>query len=186
MPPWSDLAVLLAIIVSTGYWVRLLRRRGLRGGGLALSSAVAFLGLVLIVTMTAHCLDVLSRLAIGTGYDGLAFVYNFRVYSLLLLGVVLIACGLRLMRISLVIGARTPEIRGQAVGAVATVLILVAPLIPVQGFFAIPLTALSAGLLVLVLWRVRPVGVGAEPALGADGPEAQWLERPPGASSSAV
>jgi hypothetical protein len=136
--------------------------------------------------MTAHCLDVLSRLAVGTGYDGLAFAYNFRVYSLLLLGLVLIACGLRLLRISLAISARMPEIRGQAVRAVATVLILVAPLIPIQGFFAIPLTVLSGVLLVLVLWRIRPAGAAPEPVLDADSPKAQWLGRPTGTSTGAV
>jgi hypothetical protein len=178
MPPWSDLLVLLGITVSTGYWVRLLLRRGLRGRGLALSSAVAFLGLVLIVTMTAHCLDVLSRLAIGTGYDGRAFVYNFRVYSLLLLGVVLIACGLRLLRISLAIGAQTRPIWGPAVGALATVLILVAPLIPIQGFFAIPLSALSGVLLFLVLWRAQPAGTPPERVLVESLPEPERLEKP--------
>ena len=116
MPAWSDLLVLLAIGVSTGYWVRLIRRRGALGAGFAVASAVAFLGLVLIVTMTAHCLDVLSRLAIGAAYDGSAFGYNFPL---------------------------------------GTVLVLVTPLIPIQGFFAIPLS---------VRWCVAPSGALARPA----------------------
>ncbi len=149
MPPWSDLLVLLGIVASTGYWLRLLRRRGLRGGRFAVAAAVALLGLVLIFTMTAHCLDVLSRLLIGAGYDGKAFVYDFRVYSLLLLGVVLIACGVRLLRISLGTGAGSGH-------TVTAVLILVAPLIPIQAFFAIPLTVLSGSVLLLILWLAEP------------------------------
>lgn len=178
MPPWSDLLVLLGITVSTGYWVRLLRGRGLRGRGLALSSAVAFLGLVLIVTMTAHCLDVLARLAIGSGYDGRPLGYNFRVYSLLLLGLVLIACGLRLLRLSLAIGAQTREMRGPALRALATVLILVVPLIPIQGFFAIPLSALSGVLLLVVLRRAQPGETPPERVLAESQSGSERLERP--------
>lgn len=143
---------MLGIVTSTGYWWRLLRVRGLQGGRFAVWATVAFLGLVLIVTMTAHCLDVLSRLVIGTGHDGKVFVYDFRAYSLLLLGIVLIACGLRLLRISLGTGAGPSR-------TVTAVVILVASLTPIQPFFAIPLTVLSGAVLLLALWR-------AEPALG--------------------
>jgi hypothetical protein len=171
--PWSDLAVLLGIVTSTACWVRLLRRRGFRGDRFAVSAAVAFLGLVLIVTMTAHCLDVLSRLVIGTSYDGAPFVYSFRAYSLLLLGVVLIGSGLRLLRISLAIGAPTADMRGQAIRAVATVLLLVAPLIPIQGFFAIPLSVLGGVSLLLVLWRMQPTDADPEQVIADRRPEAE-------------
>jgi hypothetical protein len=164
MPPWSDLAVLLGIILSTGWWMVRQRRRGLRGGRYAAAAAVGFLGLTLVVTMTAHCLDVLSRLAIGTGYDGAPFVYNFRTYSLLLLGAVLIAGGVRLLHVASFIG--TPvDARGPAVRSLLAVLALVAPLIPVQGFFAIPLSAMAGVAVPLVLWQVRPVTRPAEPVV---------------------
>jgi hypothetical protein len=165
VPPLSDLAVLLGTFVSTGWWMLRLRRRGLRGGRYAAASAVALLGLSLIITMTAHCLDVLSRLAIGTGYDGAAFVYDFRTYSLLLLGTVLIASGARLVRVSHRIGASAVEARAEATRALLVVLALVAPLVPIQGFFAIPLCAMGATAMLLVLWCVRPVDRPAQPAL---------------------
>jgi hypothetical protein len=170
MPPWSDLVVLLGIFVSTGWWMLHLHRRGLRGGRYAAASAVAFLGLALVLTMTAHCIDVLSRLAVGTGYDGAAFVYNFRTYSLMLLGAILIACGARLVRVSLLIGASGTEARVQAIRAVLMVLALVAPLIPIQGVFAIPLCVVAGVAMLLVLWHVRPTARPAEAAPAAVAP----------------
>jgi hypothetical protein len=156
VPPWSDLAVLLGLVLSTGWWIARLRLRGFRGGLFAAAAAVGFLGLTLIVTMTAHCLDVLSRLVIGTGYDGATFVYDFRTYSLLLLGTVLISVGVRLLRIASVVGT-SADVRGPALRALLAVLALVAPLIPIQAFFAIPLTAIAGVAMLLVLWRVHPV-----------------------------
>jgi hypothetical protein len=46
----------------------------------------------------AHCIDILTRLAIGRGYDGSVFSYDFRVYSLFLLGLVLVGAGVQLLR----------------------------------------------------------------------------------------
>jgi hypothetical protein len=156
VPPWSDLVVLFGIVLSTGWWVARLRRRGLRGRRFAAAAAVGLLGLTLVVTMSAHCLDVLSRLAPGTGYGGAAFVYNFRTYSLLLLGAVLIGGGVRLLRVSPSIGA-SPDARGRALRAILTVFALVGPLIPIHGFFAIPLSLMAAIALFLVLWGAPPV-----------------------------
>ena len=155
MPPWSDLAVLFGIILSTGWWMARLRRRSARGGRYAAAAVVGFLGLTLVVAMTAHCLDVLSRLALGTGYDGAAFVYDFRTYSLLLLGAVLIAVGVRLLRVSSSIGTST-DARGPALRAILAALALVVPLTPIHGFFAIPLSAIAGVALFLVLWRINP------------------------------
>jgi hypothetical protein len=164
VPPWSDLVVVFGIVLSTGWWMARLWRRGLRGGRYVAAAAVGFLGLTLVVTMTAHCIDVLWRLAAGTGYDGEAFVYNFRTYSLLLLGTVLIAVGVRLLRVSSSIGA-SPDARGPALRAILTAFALVAPLIPIHGFFAIPLSAMAGVAMFLVLWRVHPVARPAETVL---------------------
>jgi hypothetical protein len=165
MPPWSDLAVLLGILCSTGWWVTRLRRGSIRGGGFAAAAAVGFLGIVLVVTMTAHCLDIVSRLAVGTGHDGAAFVYGFRTYSLLLLGALLIASGIRLLRLSSSLGTGASS-RGPALRAVLVVLALVAPLIPIHGFFAIPLSVIAGLALSLVLWPIGPAGRPAEPVVG--------------------
>jgi hypothetical protein len=86
---------------------------------------------------------------------------------------VLIGSGLRLLRISLAIGAPTADMRGQAIRAVATVLLLVAPLIPIQGFFAIPLSVLGGVSLLLVLWRMQPTDADPEPVIADRRPEAE-------------
>jgi hypothetical protein len=156
MPPWFDLVVLLSIVVSTGWWMALLGRRQARGGRFLTASAVGFVGLALIATMVAHCIDVLSRLAVGTGHDGGPFTYNFRTYSLLLLGVALIASGAHLLRASLLMGASATGARADAVRGLLTVLLLALPLVPIHGFFAIPLSAIAGAAMVAVLWQAPP------------------------------
>ena len=154
--PWSDLVVLLGIVTSIGWWMIRLRRQGLRGGRYAAAGVVGFLGLTLVITMTAHSIDVFSRLVVGTGYDGAAFGYNFRTYALLLLGSVLIAAGARLLSVAWSIGNRR-DARGPVARPILVVLALVVPLIPIHGFFAIPLSATAGAAMLLVLWRLGPV-----------------------------
>jgi hypothetical protein len=154
--PLADIAVLLSIGISTPALAVLLRRRGLRGRRLFSAWWVGFYGIVLVVTMAAHCIDVLSRLYVGRGYDGAAFTYNFRVYGLMLLGALLIACGARLLRSALEVG-QPDAARGTAARTTLLVLAVVAPLIPIHSFFAIPLTVLGAlTLLVLAVAGVHP------------------------------
>jgi hypothetical protein len=165
--PWSDIAVLIGVVFSTMYWMRMLRQRGVRGQRFVASGIVGFLGLVLIVTMAAHCLDVLTRLAIGRGYDGSVFGYDFRVYSLFLLGLVLIGVGVQLLRASLALCVSAPNATGLTLGRVGIVLVIVTPLIPIQAFFAISLTVLSGVTFILVVWLARQpnpdiAGVAAE------------------------
>jgi hypothetical protein len=164
VPPWFDLVVLLGIVISTVWWTIRLRRRGLRGGRFAAAALVGFLGLALLFTMTAHNIDVLSRLVVGTGYDGAVFGYNFRTYSLLLLGSVLIAAGARLLSVSSSIGTQR-DARGPAARVILIVLALVVPLIPIHGFFAIPLSATAGAAMLLVLWRVSPVTPATDPMM---------------------
>jgi hypothetical protein len=147
--PLADIAVLVSIGISAPALAVLLRRRGLRRRRLFSAGWVGFYGVVLVVMMTAHCIDILSRLYVGKGYDGAAFTYNFRVYGLMLLGALLIACGVRLLRSALEVG-HADAARGTAARTTLLVLAVVAPLIPIHSFFAIPLTALGA-LTLLVL-----------------------------------
>jgi len=75
---------------------------------------------------------------------GVPFVYDFRLYSLLLLGAVLFVQGVRLLRAATAIAAGTPAARGEAVRTSLIVLGLAAGLIPIQFFGAV----LTAGSLV--------------------------------------
>jgi hypothetical protein len=150
--PSTDVAVLLAIGLAATAWLRWLWRSGVRGRRFAMCGWLGFLGLVLIIMLLAHCLDVLSRLYVGTGYGGAAFVYDFRVYSLLLLGVVLIGTGIRLLGAAIGLSRRVPGARGTALRTLGIVLAIVAPMIPFQAFFAISLSVLSGFGLLLAAW----------------------------------
>jgi cytosine/creatinine deaminase len=130
--PSSDVIVLLAIVLATTGWVVRLWRGGVRGRRFAISGWLGFLGILIVVALAAHCIDILSRLYAGTGQDGAAFAYNFRVYSLLLLGVLLIGAGINLLRAALGLSRGMPSAR--------------------QAFFAVPLGVLSAVTLPLVAW----------------------------------
>lgn len=103
----------------------------------------------------------------ASGFQGAPFRYDFRAYSLLPLGAVMVAAGLRLLRLSQELGAGTAGGRGRAVRTLVAVLALIAPLIPVHGFFAIPLTVVGSATLRLALWP--PGAMDARPASAADG-----------------
>lgn len=152
-----DLVVLISIVLLTAYWARLLWRRGARGRSLASAIAAAFLGIVLVATMTAHTLDVLSRLWIGTTYQGGTFQYSFRAYSLFLLGAVLITVGIQLLAASLGLGMASERAYRGALFWIAITLLLVLPLVPIQRFFAIPLSVLASVIMLLVAWFARPL-----------------------------
>jgi hypothetical protein len=112
---------------------------------------VWFLGLVLLCTMSAHLIEILGRLVVGTSSVGTALPYDFRAYSLLLLGVVLVASGVYLMRQAGALGRGEPGARAAAVRGVIVVLLLNVPLIPIQAFFAGPLSGLGGITLVLTM-----------------------------------
>ena len=150
--PSSDVVVLLAIALTTTVWVVRLWRRGVRGLRFAISAWLGFLGLVLIVALAAHCLDILSRLYAGASADGPVFTYNFRIYSLLLLGVMLIGAGINLLRAALGLSRGMASGRRSALRTLGLVVAIVLPLIPFQAFFAVPLGVLSAVTLPLVAW----------------------------------
>jgi hypothetical protein len=114
--------------------------------------AAAFYGIVLIVSMTAHIVDILSRWYVGRGYHGTPLGYDFRLYSLLLLGVLLATLGLRLVRSALRLSRGDPAGRSGALATAGLALIAVVPLIPIQRFFAVPLSVLGT-LVMLILTR---------------------------------
>ena len=150
--PLSDVIVLLAIVLATTVWVVRLWRRGVRGRRFAISAWLGFLGFVLIVALTAHCVDILSRLVAGTGHEGATFTYNFRVYSLLLLGALLIGAGIYLLRAAWGFSRGISNARRSALRTLGFVVAIVLPLVPFQAFFAVPLGVLSVVTLPFVAW----------------------------------
>ncbi len=147
-----DHVVVALIGLGTIVFIGHMRRRGARGRRWFAGGVVGMLGIVLVVSMSAHCVDVVGRLLAGTGHDGEPFAYDFRAYALLLLGLVLIRLGADLLRACLRLGRSEPSARAGALRATALVLFLVVPLIPLQRFFAIPLTVLSTTTLLVLAW----------------------------------
>ena len=100
-------------------------------------------GVVVTAMMLGHCADIGSRLYIGRGYDGAAMTYNVRIYSLFLLGGVLVTCGVQLLRAAFAIASAAPRARRMGLRWAGLALLVVAPLLPIQLFFAIVHTVLA-------------------------------------------
>jgi hypothetical protein len=149
--------VLIGVLAAGAALAVALRRGGARGVMFAGAMAAGVYGIVLTVSMTAHIVDILSRWYIGRGYDGTSFGYDFRLYSLVLLGVLLTALGVRLVRAALRMSRGEPAGRSGALVAAGLATIVVVPLIPIQRFFAVPFSVLGAiVLLILALVKVEP------------------------------
>ena len=121
-------------------------------------------GMVLAIAMSVDIVDILSRWHLGQRHDGTPLVMGFHLYSLLLLGTVLTALGLWLLRAA--VSLATGDARGlfsHALGATLCALAIVVPLIPIQAFFAVPLSVLGG------------VGVAAATARPMTAESCQWL-----------
>jgi hypothetical protein len=146
-----ELYLFLAKLVVTALFALMMRRRGVRGRTLAVSTWVFFFGLFLTVMLCAHSLVILG-LRIFESPEGAGPVYDFRLYALLLVGVVFSSQGVRYVRAARLLAAREPEGRREALRATLVVLALAAPLIPLQ-FFGLLMTAgalLTLGALALL------------------------------------
>ena len=162
--PVADLLVLAAILLGTAAVVRRLHRAGARGRRLAAGGALVTHGVVLVVMMTAHCADVLYRLAVGSWYTGAAARYDFRLYSLLLLGGVLVAAGGGIVRDAVALAVGDGNRRRAVRRGVILSLVVVAPLLPIHAFFAVPLTALALVSLAVARWASFLDSAPAAPA----------------------
>jgi hypothetical protein len=123
--------ILLAFAVSSvQVW-----RRGVRGRRFAATLLLLFTGIALSLTMTAHTVEVLFRLAGGKVYNDPPLAYDFRAYSLLLFGVVLFLQGVGSIRAGAAVSRGDSAARRDALRTVLTVLALVVPIIPIHPFF---------------------------------------------------
>lgn len=139
-------------LLVTGIFGIAMWRRGVRGRRLAVGVWVFFFGLFLTVMLAMHDLVILG-LRIFERPAGQPFVYDFHLYSLLLLGVVLIFQGWKILRASRPLADGHPDARRETLRATFIVLGLAAALIPIQ-FFGFVLTAgslVTIGAVVLLL-----------------------------------
>ena len=149
------LLALVSVIGGTIWFATVARKRG--AGTLAAVGAVAFFCGALIASLGgAHTLTV-----IGRALRRPTFVYDFRLYSLVLLGLCQVAGGLRCLSTSWNL-VRGDERAWRAALAATTLLLVVnVPLIPIQGFA-------GATSLVLAMTLITLLATGRRFALHVD------------------
>lgn len=151
------------IVVGIDHW-----RRGQRGWRLAALVFVSFYGVGLVVTMSAHCADIIHNLALrNRSMDGSPFAYNWRTYSLLLFGVLLIDRGIRVLRAARRFAAGDPAARSDILKSGALVLAITLPLIPVHAVFGVLMSVWSSLALIVATAGLR-AGRAAPTRFAAD------------------
>jgi len=149
------LLVLFAVIGGTIWFAAAARGRG--AGALAAVGAVTFFcGALIGLLGVAHTVAV-----IGRALRGPTFEYNFRLYSLVMLGVSLIAGGLCCLSTSWNVARGDARAWKTALAATTLLLVVNAPLMPIQGFATGFSAFLVVTLLTLIATRrcfVPPVG----------------------------
>lgn len=159
------LKLLVTVIFAAAMW-----RRGARGRALAASTWVFFYGLFLTVMLSTHSLVILG-LRVFERPAGAPFVYDFKLYSLLLVGAVFVAQGLRYLRAAARLnGPAAGDARREALRTTWVVLGLAVPLIPLQFFGSVlTLGALVSVAAVLLAPRAGAASsnVGGRAQLGA-------------------
>jgi len=139
------------IVVAVDHW-----RRGQRGWRLAALVFVSFYGVGLVATMAAHCADIIHNLAVrNRSMDGSLFSYNWRTYSLLLFGVVLVDRGIRILVAARQFAAGGPTARNDILRSGAVVLAITLPIIPIQAVFGVLMSVWSALALVVAAAGLR-------------------------------
>jgi hypothetical protein len=121
---------------------------------------VSFYGVGLVATMAAHCADIIHNLALrNRSMDGSLFSYNWRTYSLLLFGVLLIDRGIRVLRAARRLAAGDRAARTDILKSGALVLAITLPLIPVHAIFGVLMSVWSSLALIVTV-----AGLHARPA----------------------
>lgn len=154
--PLTDVLVLLLVFAGTAASAAMLRRQSFRGRSLFVGVWLSFYGLVLTAMMLAHSVEILYR-TVASGVQGGAATraYDFRLYSLLLLGALLIWAGVECLRAAPGLSRGSRSARRTALRATLAVLAIVVPLIPLQLVFGTLLTALSILSLAVLTWAAR-------------------------------
>lgn len=134
-------AVLVGWLVVDG------RRRGRPGRLVAAAAIDLFVGYAASSLAIAH---VIAVIAVAVRRGGHVFVWDFRFASLLLLGVAITAAGLQCLVVARALTRRSVAAWRHALVGSATLLVINAPLMPVQAF-AVMLGVLAAANVVNLL-----------------------------------
>ena len=140
------------IVVGIDHW-----RRGQRGWRLAALVFVSFYGIGVVAMMAAHCADIIHNVALRNRsvVDGSPFAYNWRTYSLLLFGVLLIDRGIRCLAAARRFAAGDRAARTDILRSAAVVLAITLPIIPIQGIFGILMSVWSSLALIVTATGLR-------------------------------
>jgi hypothetical protein len=170
--PHVDQVVLALLLVSLVGSLVYQVRRGVRGRRLAVTVFAMFFSLTVINTLVMHCVDIFYGLTHHlTSMTGKPFAYDWRTYSLLLFGALLIWFGARCFQAALRMGRGEERGRIEFLRLVVVMLAIVLPLVPVNPFFG-PLASIASALALLVVglgglgWTTRsdsasePIGAG--------------------------
>ena len=154
--------VLLSVIVgSTLVAAVRFRRRGARGRQFAGATLLGFSGATLTTMLAAHNAEIVYRL-LGNPLDGMPpLKYDFRSYSLLLLGALLMVQGISVFRAAAAVSRGDAAAHRVAVRAGLVVLAVGAPIIPIHLFFG-PITTVLALLALGGSALARPAEATAE------------------------
>jgi hypothetical protein len=149
--PYTDPIVLGLILVSLVASLVYQWQRGLRWRLLAVTVFAMFFSFTVIAAMTMHCADVLWGLTHHLpSMSGKPFAYDWRTYSLLLFGALMIWLGARCLEAALRMGRGDERGRSDFLRRVALALVIVLPIIPVHPFFG-PLASIASTLALLVV-----------------------------------
>jgi len=150
--PYTDPIVFGLLVLSLLGSLVFQWRRGLRGGRLAVVTFAMFYGLAVISALGMHCLDVLYGLTHGlTSFvTGKPFAWDWHTYSLLLFGVLMVWLGVQCLRRALRIGHGDAAARIGFVRLACIVLLVMAPIIPIQPLFGVVASGLSVIALLVV------------------------------------
>ena len=151
------IVALLFVLAAVGAAVKLAvdARRRRPPAPLATVGAIdLFCGLVIVGLMALHLAAVVGRAVSGQGFGGEAhFAYDFRFYSLLLLGVVIIIPGLVFVTYARRLTEGDAEAWKHALWASGVLLLINIPLVQIQAFALDP--ALLATINLVSLWAGR-------------------------------
>jgi len=152
----SEPVILSVIAGSTLVAAVRFRRSGARGRRFAGATLLGFSAAALTTMLAAHQAEVVYRL-LGNPLDTMPpLKYDFRSYSLLLLGVLLMVQGVKIFRAAAAVSRGDAVARRLAVRAGLVVLAIGAPIIPINVFFG-PITTVLALLALGGAALARPV-----------------------------
>jgi hypothetical protein len=150
MPYVDNLVIALVLVALLGSLVYQWRR-GLRWRPLAVTVFAMFFSLTVIISMAMHDVDVLWGLAHGSqSMTDRPFVYDWRTYSLLLFGALMVWLGARSLRAALRMGRGDAGGRTEFLWLAAVMLAIVLPIIPINPFFG-PASSIASALALIVV-----------------------------------